>query len=192
MGTANLRKMRLDRRTRADLSDPRSLRRRRNPYTRRGLHHSNRAVTRASQAPQPERLTAIHNGCPGENATRCVPGAAQRDSGTLQTRDPGFFFKLDPGLAAHHCAIAPCCAASGESRKCNPVMAGLVPAIHVLLAEKGKTWMPATSAGMTLRAGRAPKPNGLMVTRREAPSRTVRLPPHPDRFAIRPLPPGVR
>jgi hypothetical protein len=29
-----------------------------------------------------------------------------------------------------------------------PVMAGLVPAIHVLLAEP-KTWMPATSAGMT-------------------------------------------
>src|SRR5262249_55035838 len=30
-------------------------------------------------------------------------------------------------------------------------MAGLVPAIHVLLAElpSGKTWMPATSAGMT-------------------------------------------
>jgi hypothetical protein len=29
------------------------------------------------------------------------------------------------------------------------VMAGLVPAIHVL--ETGKTWMPATSAGMTKR-----------------------------------------
>jgi hypothetical protein len=31
------------------------------------------------------------------------------------------------------------------------VMAGLVPAIHVLLAEtpQRKTWMPATSAGMT-------------------------------------------
>jgi hypothetical protein len=29
-----------------------------------------------------------------------------------------------------------------------PVMAGLVPAIHVLLVEP-KTWMPATGAGMT-------------------------------------------
>jgi hypothetical protein len=30
------------------------------------------------------------------------------------------------------------------------VMAGLVPAIHVLLAAyRRKTWMPATSAGMT-------------------------------------------
>jgi hypothetical protein len=29
-------------------------------------------------------------------------------------------------------------------------MAGLVPAIHVLLAEAQKTWMPATSAGMTV------------------------------------------
>jgi len=30
-------------------------------------------------------------------------------------------------------------------------MAGLVPAIHVLLRERSarKTWMPATSAGMT-------------------------------------------
>jgi hypothetical protein len=28
------------------------------------------------------------------------------------------------------------------------VMAGLVPAIHVFLS-KSKTWMPATSAGMT-------------------------------------------
>src|SRR5262249_28264751 len=31
----------------------------------------------------------------------------------------------------------------------NVVMAGLVPAIHVLLAVR-KTWMPATSAGMTV------------------------------------------
>jgi hypothetical protein len=29
------------------------------------------------------------------------------------------------------------------------VMAGLVPAIHVLLLQSEKTWMPATSAGMT-------------------------------------------
>src|SRR5881396_3305681 len=29
------------------------------------------------------------------------------------------------------------------------VMAGLVPAIHVFAAERFKTWMPATSAGMT-------------------------------------------
>jgi hypothetical protein len=28
-------------------------------------------------------------------------------------------------------------------------MAGLVPAIHALLAEKIKTWMPGTSPGMT-------------------------------------------
>src|SRR5258708_27089474 len=34
-------------------------------------------------------------------------------------------------------------------------MAGLVPAIHVLLAKPGrKTWMPATSAGITPRGGR--------------------------------------
>src|SRR5262245_35857440 len=32
------------------------------------------------------------------------------------------------------------------------VMAGLVPAIHVLLATR-KTWMPATGAGMTWRGG---------------------------------------
>jgi hypothetical protein len=30
-------------------------------------------------------------------------------------------------------------------------MAGLVPAIHVLLVHTSKTWMPATSAGMTNR-----------------------------------------
>jgi hypothetical protein len=29
------------------------------------------------------------------------------------------------------------------------VMAGLVPAIHDLLLQERKTWMPATSAGMT-------------------------------------------
>jgi hypothetical protein len=29
-------------------------------------------------------------------------------------------------------------------------MAGLVPAIHVLVCDAVKTWMPATSAGMTL------------------------------------------
>src|SRR5262245_30655505 len=34
-------------------------------------------------------------------------------------------------------------------------MAGLVPAIHVLLAGR-KTWMPAPSAGMTLNRCRAP------------------------------------
>jgi hypothetical protein len=33
----------------------------------------------------------------------------------------------------------------------SSVMAGLVPAIHVLFARKeSKTWMPATSAGMTM------------------------------------------
>jgi hypothetical protein len=33
----------------------------------------------------------------------------------------------------------------------NDVMAGLVPAIHVLKNRRAeKTWMPATSAGMTL------------------------------------------
>jgi hypothetical protein len=30
------------------------------------------------------------------------------------------------------------------------VMVGLVPAIYALLAEARKTWMPATSAGMTV------------------------------------------
>jgi hypothetical protein len=29
-------------------------------------------------------------------------------------------------------------------------MAGLVPAIHVFKARVSKTWMPATSAGMTV------------------------------------------
>jgi hypothetical protein len=29
-------------------------------------------------------------------------------------------------------------------------MAGLVPAIHVLAGAISKTWMPATSAGMTI------------------------------------------
>src|SRR5215471_2962302 len=35
------------------------------------------------------------------------------------------------------------------------VMAGLVAAINVLLAEAGKTWMPATSAGMTVKGAYA-------------------------------------
>jgi hypothetical protein len=35
-----------------------------------------------------------------------------------------------------------------RSTNLSVVMAGLVPAIHVFLAA-GKTWMPATSAGMT-------------------------------------------
>jgi len=34
-------------------------------------------------------------------------------------------------------------------------MAGLVPAIHAVVVSKIKTWMPATSAGMTLRIVRA-------------------------------------
>src|SRR5262245_15149410 len=48
---------------------------------------------------------------------------------------------------APHDAIAP----RQSLRKCVHlyVMAGLVPAIHVLLTAR-KTWMPATSAGMTL------------------------------------------
>jgi hypothetical protein len=35
------------------------------------------------------------------------------------------------------------------------VMAGLVPAIHVFFAQKGrrKTWMPGTSPGMTMERG---------------------------------------
>jgi hypothetical protein len=50
-------------------------------------------------------------------------------------------------------------------------MAGLVPAIHVLLGARGrKTWMPATSAGMTsqnpmpsvFRLGNAPGPRGAL------------------------------
>jgi hypothetical protein len=37
------------------------------------------------------------------------------------------------------------------------VMAGLGPAIHVFgYREKGKTWMPATSAGMTTRKDESP------------------------------------
>jgi hypothetical protein len=30
-------------------------------------------------------------------------------------------------------------------------MAGLDPAIHVFMLRQGKTWMPATSAGMTVK-----------------------------------------
>jgi hypothetical protein len=33
------------------------------------------------------------------------------------------------------------------------VMAGLVPTIHVFVQSIEKTWMPATSAGMTLESG---------------------------------------
>ena len=46
-------------------------------------------------------------------------------------------------------------------------MAGLVPAIHVFLAGKPtrKTWMPATSAGMT-----AERSFGLTVTRDSRPN----------------------
>jgi hypothetical protein len=40
--------------------------------------------------------------------------------------------------------------ASAKAR--HTVMAGLVPAIHVLLVEAPKTWMPAF-AGMTLSVG---------------------------------------
>jgi hypothetical protein len=41
-------------------------------------------------------------------------------------------------------------AVRGFSVHIYPVMAGLVPAIHALLADAArKTWMPATSAGMT-------------------------------------------
>ena len=36
------------------------------------------------------------------------------------------------------------------NKNANSVMAGLVPAIHVLRGlPAGKTWMPATSVGMT-------------------------------------------
>jgi hypothetical protein len=34
---------------------------------------------------------------------------------------------------------------------CNPVMAGLVPAIHVFDILEDESWMPAPSAGMTVR-----------------------------------------
>jgi len=39
----------------------------------------------------------------------------------------------------------------------HSVMAGLVPAIHALDCKLGKTWMPATSAGMTMERYMAPK-----------------------------------
>ena len=35
------------------------------------------------------------------------------------------------------------------------VMAGLVPAIHVLAAARKKTWMPGTGPGMTMLPGRS-------------------------------------
>jgi hypothetical protein len=38
------------------------------------------------------------------------------------------------------------------------VMAGLDPAIHAFLDEAKKTWMPATSAGMTTKLERSVKP----------------------------------
>jgi hypothetical protein len=50
-------------------------------------------------------------------------------------------------------ASAPIAASSRErKRRSNPpsfVMAGLDPAIHDLLSDRMKTWMPAPSAGMT-------------------------------------------
>jgi hypothetical protein len=36
-------------------------------------------------------------------------------------------------------------------------MAGLVPAIHVFVGAVFKTWMPATSAGMTIRSNFVPQ-----------------------------------
>jgi hypothetical protein len=54
---------------------------------------------------------------------------------------------FDPALAWHLAALV------SKPRSINGVMAGLVPAIHVLFAarkkQERKTWMPATSAGMT-------------------------------------------
>src|SRR5206468_1229950 len=41
--------------------------------------------------------------------------------------------------------------ARARNRRALHVMAGLVPAIHVLRGRRSKTWMPATSAGMTSR-----------------------------------------
>jgi hypothetical protein len=40
------------------------------------------------------------------------------------------------------------------------VMAGLVPAIHVFVSHQRKTWMPATSAGMTSKLGLGDRRNG--------------------------------
>jgi hypothetical protein len=37
------------------------------------------------------------------------------------------------------------------------VMAGLVPAIHVFDVARLKTWMPATSAGMTIQVKPIPR-----------------------------------
>jgi len=46
------------------------------------------------------------------------------------------------------------------------VMAGLVPAIHVLLRTRSKTWMPGTSPGMTEeRDSRDNRSLGLRVRR---------------------------
>src|SRR5262245_65905225 len=47
-------------------------------------------------------------------------------------------------------------------------MAGLVPAIHVFVRTSFKTWMPATSAGMTLQAliPPCPKPSDACRSKR--------------------------
>jgi hypothetical protein len=51
---------------------------------------------------------------------------------------------------ARSSAIQPPAKKSAQSRYRATVMAGLVPAIHVFISmHAAKTWMPATSAGMT-------------------------------------------
>jgi hypothetical protein len=57
------------------------------------------------------------------------------------------FFTLNSEVTIHVKTSATLCA---DIPTQTIVMAGLVPAIHALdLPQQGKTWMPATSAGMT-------------------------------------------
>src|SRR5262249_31278670 len=49
-------------------------------------------------------------------------------------------------------AFASLMRATAARHRLSSVMAGLVPAIHVLLVDAVKTWMPGTRPGMTPRA----------------------------------------
>jgi hypothetical protein len=75
------------------------------------------------------------------------------------------------------------------------VMAGLVPAIHVFVSHQRKTWMPATSAGMTSKLGLGDRRNGQRSMKKPTVKYSkgeigrVRIVedflPSPDRLALR-------
>ena len=64
------------------------------------------------------------------------------------------------------------------------VMAGLVPAIHVLSVSVPKTWMPGTRPGMTRCAIRHPE---VRAQRASKDARTRRPEPSPQPKAIYPI-----